>query len=134
MNFPEALRQSLTQLMWTQTKLGVETNIPLQQLNKYVTGKISAGPEVIEQICAALPEAQRAAVIVAYLQDRVPESGIDLVKISSYAGKTGKAPKLPTTLPADVREALESLAHHANIDRQFGRLLVLLNDTLSRTD
>lgn len=130
MHFPAALSEALDDLGWTQAKLADFVSLPPQQISKYVTGAAIVGGDVIEKIGSALPSKQRAGVIAAYLRDRIPDCGRDLVKISAYVHARPKVSE-PSPLPADVREAIEGLAKLARKDSDIERLLVHLYAALS---
>lgn len=129
--FAAALMSTLQELGWTQTRLAEESGIQLAQINKYAKGRVPALPETLETICKALPADQRAVLILAYLEDLVPESGRDLVKVSSHAQGGGKVKTPREKLPAEVRKALDSLAAMAAGRSHVGELIVMLNKTLS---
>jgi transcriptional regulator with XRE-family HTH domain len=58
-----------------------QSGVEHYNIGRYLSGQSRPNIEVLEQICQALNEEERADLIVAYLQDEIPPSAKDLVRI-----------------------------------------------------
>lgn len=128
--FSEALQQALADIDRTQVDFADFCEIPRPQMNKYVTGAITAGAQTLETIATALPEKQRAAVVVAYLRDRIPSSAEDIVKVSAVLGKPGRV-GLPDELTGVARYAITSIAKKAVKDPELRSVLIWLDKQIA---
>lgn len=124
--FSESLKLALAELHLSQTTFANDCDIPRPHMSKYVSGALVAGAVIVEKIAAALPEKQRAAVVVAYLRDRVPECARELVKISAVLSKPTRG-AIPDDLTGPARAALVSLAKMAARDSDLRDVLIWLD-------
>lgn len=129
--FSETLRKALADLGWTQTSLAEKAGIDRSAASKYASGALDPGADVLEKICKALPDEQRAELICAYLEDRIPSAGRELVSVTSSFGRKVKAPKMPP-LGHEAREAIEGLARIVASEPDLVTLLIALKDALTR--
>lgn len=97
----------------TQTFLSEASGISQGQISRYISGEDSPEKENLEKICKALCESDRADVVLAYLQDQIPESARHLIAPARLK-HFQKAKRVEVPLPRDLREAFDVLEERAS--------------------
>lgn len=118
--FSAALDSVIRGRGWNQSTAAAHYGISIGAISNYLAGRRPA-PEQLAQICNALEDHERAALLEAHLRDELPEIYRSLVAITH----TGESPTLreealaawqTAALPESTRVALDLIANKARAD------------------
>jgi transcriptional regulator with XRE-family HTH domain len=99
-----------------QTQLAREVGLEQATMSRYINAESRPDVNVLEQICAALPRAQRAELAIAYLRDDLPPSAeecVQLVNLCNSGARTKPIPETRERLPKKLRDAFIKLEEDA---------------------
>src|ERR1041384_973398 len=95
------------------------TNIPQSSLSRYANGTNRPSPDVVEKFRGALPPADFAALVRAYLRDALPPSMRRLIRSTPLHE--------PPDLPENLRRAIVDLTSAAVENPSVARALIALH-------
>lgn len=97
-----------------QALFAKEAAVEPASLSRYVNAESRPDVELLERLCGPLDEAERAALVLAYLRDDVPPCARRLVALGCAAERPDlAADDVRTRLPLALREAFELLETEA---------------------
>ncbi len=112
LNLTEAMRA----INSTQAELASAAGVNRAQLNRAARGKGTTGAATVQRIAAALPPAQRGAVLAGWLKDQLTPAQLAFVDIQSTAATIAEDDagfSLPRELDEDTRRILQWIARQA---------------------
>lgn len=110
-SFANALKIVLERNNLSQTEFAAKTGVERSQLNRYCSGQFSPSLDILSKFCASVPTEDQARLVLAHIEDEIPEDYRSLVAITAPALEGGKTnlPKAPLELPLEITGAFEYL-------------------------
>src|SRR6266536_2327157 len=130
--FANQLKTSMEAHRISQTTVSRIGGLSQSVTSRYINGGHRPRPNKLEKILPAFSMKQRLLIALAYLDDDVPASMRDLIKVEPQdrEGLT-RAPTFDySRMPRDVRVAYEGLGSAALADRKVGKHLISLHRLL----
>jgi transcriptional regulator with XRE-family HTH domain len=110
--FSTRLQIVLERLNLSQSEVAKRAGMQPSLLNGYYKGIHRPAPDVLEKLCSVFDQQERAEIIIAHLQDEIPPSAQDLIRVVNLI----KSPRIEETsdqitldLPRKVRRDVEFL-------------------------
>lgn len=134
--FTTQLEVALENARLTRTELADACGINYRTLSNYATGRTPPDVEAVRLICAALPEEERAALLVARAADEIPLDYRHLVLLEERSPALREdAPAVYDAalrrLPAPVAEAIRALAEAAGENEEWKKAVLALADLVA---
>lgn len=128
-HFSTALQIVLDRTGLPQSKLAEMAGVDAPLFSRYINGKYRPTPDFLEKLCGALADrVDRAQVVIGHLQDEIPQSADDLVRLVNLVGSEQAAeappsdePKYP--LPPKIERAFQYLRKRAVTDSNVGEAI-----------
>ncbi len=130
--FSNALGVALQELRLTQKEFAAACNLTPSQINRFVRGK-NVGLASLETIARALPDAQRADVVAAWLRDALPQNTGGLVSILTAGRVAEESPEESAALAQlkpELNQAVRYLIAAARTHTEISDLLIDLEKAL----
>jgi transcriptional regulator with XRE-family HTH domain len=115
----------------TQTEIVEKIGVSQGQMSRYVNGENRPEPQVLEKLCAVFPKKDQTSLLLAYLEDDVPDSLKNLIAIEpkSAVPRVGEdSPVYRSRMPKRLREAYDHLGAAALEHASIAKIIINTSD------
>jgi len=129
-SFAHAFANVVKSLDGKQTALAAASGVPQTTISRLQNGKNPPDVETLRKLCIALPDAEAATLLAAFLQDSVPAGCSHLVEIEIPKESNTRLSEQPTIyrvshgLRRDVSDAIDHLVQMCRRDLDFANYIV----------